>query len=90
MLADLLRVLGPHAEAFDLHEWFFTLDKQAAENGLVVPQRDGGQWLQAQTLAEARRRGLPLATVVPPEQRLGKQSTRLMAALANLSDERVS
>jgi hypothetical protein len=88
MFDDLMRMLGPHGEAFNLHEWFFELDAKAVEIGQVIPARDGGQWLQAQTLAEAKRRGLPIAVAVPPEQRLGKQTTRLMAALANLSDER--
>jgi hypothetical protein len=62
MLDDLMRMLGPHVERFDLHEWFFALDKRAVNSGQVIPQRDGGQWLQAQTLAEAKRRGLPIAT----------------------------
>lgn len=89
MFDDLLRILGPHGEGFDLHDWFFRLDQQAVNSGLVIPQRDGGQWLQAQTLAEAKRRGLPIAVAtLPVEQRLGKQSNRLMAAIANMSDER--
>lgn len=89
MLDDLMRALGPHGENFGLDQWFFDLDQQAVNSGLVIPQRDGGQWLQAQTLAEAKRRGLPIAVAaLPVEQRLGKQSSRLLAAIANMSDER--
>lgn len=60
-LDDLRRMLGAHFEPFDVHEWFFKLDEQARAAALVVPQRDGGKWLQEQTLAEAIRRGLPVA-----------------------------
>lgn len=59
-LDDLCRMLGRHTEAFDLHAWFFDLDAQAAKTDQVIPVRDGGKWLQAQTLAEAKRRGLPI------------------------------
>jgi hypothetical protein len=52
-------MLGAHTEQFDLHEWFFTLDAKFLKSGEVVPQRDGGKWLQEQTMNEARRRGLP-------------------------------
>lgn len=60
-LDDLSRMLGAHVEAFDLHAWFFDLDAQVHRTGEVIPQRDGGAWLQARTLAEATRRGLPVA-----------------------------
>lgn len=88
MLDDLMRVLGPHTDDFDLHEWFFTLDASAVASGQVVPQRDGGAWLQAQTLAEARRRGLPIAQTVSAAPTLGKQSSRLLTAVAGLSNTR--
>jgi uncharacterized protein YdaU (DUF1376 family) len=58
MLDDLARMLGAHTHAFDLHSWFFTLDQQAVDAGTLVPQRDGGRWLQERTLEEAARRGL--------------------------------
>lgn len=61
-LDDLMRLLGAHTEAFDLHAWFFALDARAVKSGEVVPQRDSGAWLQARTLEEARRRGLPIAS----------------------------
>ncbi len=68
MLDDCLNVLGDHADTFDLHAWFFALDAAAVRDGVVVPKRDGGAWLQAQLVAEAQRRGLPLrmaSTVAP-------------------------
>jgi uncharacterized protein YdaU (DUF1376 family) len=58
MLDDLARMLGTHTNTFDLHSWFFTLDQQAVDAGTLVPQRDGGRWLQERTLEEAARRGL--------------------------------
>ena len=61
MLDDLRKMLGPHLESFDLHEWFFTLAAKADAAHIVVPQRDGGKWLMEQTMAEAVRRGLPVA-----------------------------
>jgi hypothetical protein len=63
MLDDCSRTLGLHTEAFDLHQWFFDLDAFAVKTGQVIPKRDGGNWLQAQLVAEARRRGLPFATI---------------------------
>lgn len=60
-LDKLMQMLGPHTEAFHLDEWFDALDAQAVKSGQVIPQRDGGAWLLAQTTAEAQRRGLPMA-----------------------------
>jgi hypothetical protein len=84
MLDDCTRTLGPLAAEFDLHEWFFALDAQAAGTGMVIPQRDGGAWLQSQLVAEAQRRGLPVASAVP---QAGKLTTRLAAACANIRAE---
>jgi uncharacterized protein YdaU (DUF1376 family) len=61
MLDDLTRMLGAHAHAFDLHSWFYKLDQQAVDSDIVIPQRDGGKWLQDRTHEEALRRGLPIA-----------------------------
>lgn len=58
---QLARLLGPLLDDFDLYEWFFTLDARVAKSPEIIPQRDGGVWLQAQTLAEAHRRGMPVA-----------------------------
>lgn len=84
MLDDCIKTLGPLTEAFDLHSWFFDLDAQAALARMAIPQRDGGAWLQSQLVAEAQRRGLPIAAAGPV---VGKQTTRLAAALANIKAE---
>lgn len=80
---QLARMLGPLIDAFDLHEWFFELDARMMRSAEIVPQRDGGQWLQARTLEEAQRRGLPVAQA-EPEQPMGKQTSRLAQALKNI------
>jgi hypothetical protein len=64
MLDDLRKMLGKHFDDFDLHEWFYTLDARAKTGDFVIPQRDGGKWLQEQTLIEAERRGLTMAVTV--------------------------
>ena len=85
-LDDLTRMLGNHAEGFDLHAWFGALDQRARASGVVIPQRDNGAWLHAQTLHEAQRRGLPMA-VAPTMVGAGKQTTRLAGALARIHAE---
>lgn len=81
-LDDCARTLGEFVDTFDLHDWFFTLDAQAMRANLVIPKRDGGEWLQAQLVAEAQRRGLPLQMATMPQ--MGKGTTRLAAAVANI------
>ena len=61
-LEDLGRLLGPHLDAFEIDLWFDTLDKQLVKDQQVVPQRDKGEWLQAQCLEEAKRRGIAILT----------------------------
>jgi hypothetical protein len=85
MLDDLAKMLGAHFEAFDCHAWFFELDARAVEAGMVIPPRDGGAWLLAETLVEARRRGLPIAVAAVPAA--GKLTTRLAAALEEIAAE---
>lgn len=82
-LDDCMKALGDHTNGFDLHEWFCALDGLAVRSGLVIPKRDGGVWLQQQLVAEAQRRGLPLRMATTTEA-LGKQSTRLLSAVAGL------
>lgn len=86
MFDDCTRTLGEYTDAFDLHEWFYTLDAQAVTDGLVLPKKDGGEWLQSQLVAEAQRRGLPLrmASSAPAA---GKLTTRLASAIANIAEE---
>jgi hypothetical protein len=56
-LDGLRRLLGSHTYNFDLTAWFQQLDARAVESECVIPQRDGGAWLQGQTLAEAQPEG---------------------------------
>jgi hypothetical protein len=64
MLDDLRRMLGEkNLLDFNIDEWFYTLDRRAMQSDLVIPDRDGGAWLKAQTLEEAQRRGLVLASM---------------------------
>lgn len=60
-LEDLTQMLGSFADSFKLDLWFDTLDKRAMASGEVMPKRDGGRWLMQETLAEVRRRALPIA-----------------------------
>jgi uncharacterized protein YdaU (DUF1376 family) len=76
-LDDLRRLLGLAFDAFDVHAWFFELDARAAAADLAVPQRDGGKWLQEQTLEEAAKRGIAIATT---HQGTGKTAGNLAAA----------
>ena len=71
-LEGLAMMLGPHVDDFDLHGFFDELSQQSRASGLVIPaDRDARWvWLQAQVEAEARRRGLPMATVDPPKKRI--------------------
>ena len=82
-LDGLRRLLGSHTDSFDLPAWFQQLDAHAVASDCVIPQRDGGAWLQGQTLAEAQRRGLPIA-VSAAATPAGKQTTRLLAGVANI------
>jgi len=82
-LDNCMKTLGPLTNAFDLHEWFGQLDAEAARANLVIPRRDGGEWLDARLLEECQRRGLPIARPV----QAGKLTTRLAAAIENIARE---
>lgn len=75
MLHDLVGMLGAQAEAFDLDAYLLRLDT----NGDILPAKLW-PWLKEQVEAEALRRGL----LVMPVPQMGKQTTRLAAALANI------
>jgi hypothetical protein len=79
----LSKLLGRHFNDFDIHGFLDELDRRAASSDMVIPQRDSGVWLQAQVLAEAQRRGLPIA-VSSVQAVAGKQTSRLAAAVANI------
>lgn len=88
MFDDCRRTLGEHLDGFAIDEWFFELDEMAVRANLVIPKRDGGEWLQSQLVAEAQRRGIPLrfASAKPAA---GKLTTNLASALANIKREAV-
>lgn len=75
MLEDLMRSLGEHTNAFDLHEWFFTLDSQAAKDNRVMSKTDWWPWIQGELISEAKRRNLPIGTVPRAGQRVELKST---------------
>ena len=59
MLVELMGMLGAHAEDFDWHAWFFTLDGLAGQETRVIANRDERwKWIQEKTAEEAKRRGL--------------------------------
>jgi len=62
-LDELSKVLGAHFEDFDLHAFFDALTQRSRADGLVIPKPDVWNWLQAQVIAEAQRRGLPMAQI---------------------------
>jgi hypothetical protein len=62
-LEDLIRLLGTHADEFDLHAWFYQLDAQTGGIVLAADREQRWAWLQRELVAEARRRGLPVADV---------------------------
>lgn len=59
MVDDCIRLLGDHAEAFDLVGFFQELDRRETRViGVAWP------WLREEVIAEAKRRKLPMASVV--------------------------
>lgn len=65
MFDDLRKLLGPHFEDFGMDEWLQELDRRVASSPVIVPQKDRGRWLEEQTLAEAKRRGLRVGSAEP-------------------------
>lgn len=80
MIEDLMRMLGPDTNGFDLHEWFFTIDGELAKTAGVLPKNEVWPLLQAQLITEAKRRGLLVASALQPPK-LGKQTQNLLAAV---------
>jgi hypothetical protein len=60
-LDDCLKVLGKLSDDFGLDEWFYELDRTLVDANVVLPQRDGGRWLQTELLKEVKKRRLPIA-----------------------------
>jgi len=78
---ELISMLGAQVEAFDLDEWLMTgAAARADEEVAIIP--NWWEWLKAETLHEARRRGLPLATPSAPPARDYEAETRQQAEAA--------
>ncbi len=73
---ECAKTLGAYAEDFGLDDWFWKLDELAWREGLVIPKRDGGAWLQAELVAEAQRRGLPLRFATVPKESAWESEVR--------------
>lgn len=84
-LDDCMKTLGIYANGFDLHAWFDALDNHCRATGTIPPKRDSGAWLQAELVAEAQRRGIPIH--FGTGSAMGKQTSRLMQAIANIAAE---
>ncbi len=76
-LDDLTRILGPAIDDFDIDAWFHTLNSRCEQSRELIPQRDGGRWLQTQLIDEARRRGLAFAA----DNKISEQSKQNVAAM---------
>lgn len=81
-LDALITALGPHADGFALDEWVHGLSGLADQRGLVLDRRTLWPWVQAELRAECERRGLSVAS--GEAQSFGKQTSRLLQAVANL------
>ncbi len=88
MLDDCAKTLGPLTDAFHLDEWFFALDAELVKTAIVIQKRDGGVWLQAQLVAEAQRRGLPIAVAAPPPSKRTAQLAHTIATIAREEAEK--
>lgn len=64
-LDAIRRMLGQHAEGFDVGAWLATLDERLAGLEAVVPRDAAHKWVLAETAREAQRRGLPVAQAPP-------------------------
>ena len=86
---DLSKMLGAHFEAFDLHAFFDALSQQSRSSGLVIPRTEAWPWLQAQVLAEVKRRGLPIASAEPVRDKAAEQRAQDERILAEIQQDRV-
>lgn len=88
-LDELSKTLGPHFEAFGLDEFFDRLTQQSRKDGLVIPKDERWEWLQAELLAEVKRRGLPIASSAPtPIDRKARERAQDERILADIQQER--
>ena len=87
-LDDLSKTLGRHFEDFDIHGFFDQLTQQSRADGLVLPRDAAWEWLQAQVLAEAKRRGLPIASAEPVRDRAAEQRAQDERIFAEIQQEK--
>jgi hypothetical protein len=83
-LDELSKMLGSHFEAFELDVFFDALTQKSRADGLVIPRDEAWPWLQAQVLAEVKRRNLPVASATPVRDRAAEiraQDERIFASL---------
>lgn len=81
---ELSKMLGAHFEGFALDEFFDRLTQESRASGLVIPKSEAWGWLQAQVLAEAQRRGLPMASTEPVRDKAAErraQDERILAMI---------
>lgn len=76
MIEDFIEKLGNYSADFDLDAWIHSQDERETR---VIQGDWWDYWLPAFE-AEVRRRGLPIASA----PQLGKTTTRLATALANI------
>lgn len=87
-LDELSKTLGAHFENFDLHSFFDALSQKSRADGLVIPKADVWEWLQAQVLAEAKRRGLPMAGAAPVRDVNAELKAQADRVLASIQEDR--
>lgn len=85
---ELSKMLGGHFEAFDISAFFDALTQQSRTDGLVIPKAEAWAWLQAEVLAEAKRRGLPMASAVPVRDKAAEQRIQDERILAQIQEDR--
>lgn len=85
---ELSKMLGAHFEAFGLDAFFDRLTQESRASGLVIPKAEAWSWLQSQVLAEAKRRGLPLASAVPVRDKAAENRAFDERLLAEIQEGR--
>jgi hypothetical protein len=81
-------MLGSHFESFDLHAFFDDLSQQSRSSGLVIAKAEAWAWLQVEVLAEAKRRGFPMASAVPVRDRKAEHRAQDERMLAEIQEAR--
>jgi hypothetical protein len=88
-LDELSKMLGAHFEDFDIHGFFDGLTQRSRTDGLVIPRAEVWPWLQAQVLAEVKRRNLPTASsAAPVRDRAAEERAQNERVLALVQESR--